>query len=205
MHPDDIKEIWQNQAAQTRLAVDAELVLKEVQRNEQQFAATIFWRDVREVGVCLLLIPVWLVSGVKQSLPWTWYLAIPALLWVAGFMLVDRRRHRPKPAENSESLRDCVARSLAEVEHQIRLLRNVFWWYLLPLALPMFAFFVQTSWNDFLSGWQSAIAFAVICGIVAVVFALVYWINQVAVRTQLEPRREELETLLGSLKEEAEH
>jgi hypothetical protein len=205
MHPDDIKDIWQNQTTHTPLAVDAGLVLKEIQHSERQFATTIFWRDVREVGTSLVLIPVWLVLGVKNSLPWTWYLAIPALLWIAGFMLVDRRRHRPKPAEHSEPLRACVERSLAEVEHQIRLLRNVFWWYLLPLALPMFAFFAQVSWKEPLGGWLSAVAFVVLCGIVSGVFALVYWLNLTAIRTQLEPRREELEKLLGSLKEETEH
>ena len=34
-----------------RQLIDAELLLKEVQRDERAFAATIFWRDVREVGV----------------------------------------------------------------------------------------------------------------------------------------------------------
>lgn len=202
MHPDDIKDIWQNQSAQARLAVDAELVLKEVQHNERQFATTIFWRDVREVGTSLVLIPVWLVLGIKQSLPWTWYLMIPTLLWIAVFMLIDRRRHRPKPSENSETLLACVERSLSEVEHQIRLLRNVFWWYLLPMILPMFAFFAQVSWDKFMSGWGAVFAFTFFCGCVSSVFAFVYRLNLTAVRTHLEPKREELQKLLGSLKEE---
>jgi hypothetical protein len=37
----------------------------------------------------------------------------------------------------------------------------------------------------------------IICGLT---FWLVFWLNQFAVRNDLEPRRKELETLLASLK-----
>ena len=63
MNPDDIKQAWKTQGSGARLAVDAELVLQEVRRNQRAFAATIFWRDVREVGVALLMVPLWLGMG----------------------------------------------------------------------------------------------------------------------------------------------
>ena len=124
MDPDDFKQAWQTQSSQTRLTIDAELLLKEVRRNQRYFTATIFWRDVREVGVGLLMVPLWLYLGVKHSLPWTWYLMVPALLWVAGYMLADRMRHKRQPPEPGEPLRQRVESSLAQVEHQIWLLRN---------------------------------------------------------------------------------
>ena len=46
----------------------------------------------------LLMVPLWIYMGVKLSLPWTWYLTVPALLWVAGYMLVDRMRHQTATA-----------------------------------------------------------------------------------------------------------
>ena len=66
MDPDNFKQAWKTQSSQTRLTIDAELLLKEVRRNERYFAAMIFWRDVREVGVGLLMVPLWLYLGVKQ-------------------------------------------------------------------------------------------------------------------------------------------
>src|SRR5215470_10040166 len=129
---DDLKKAWQSEAAQQRLILDAGLVLNEVRRNERHFAAKIFRRDVREVGVALLLVPVWIYLGVKNSAPWSWYLVVPTLLWVAGFMIVDRahqHRHQPRPGD---TLCSNVENSLAQVEHQIWLLRNISWWYLLP-------------------------------------------------------------------------
>ena len=64
---DDLKKAWQSQTSPQRLTLDAGLVLNEVRRNERQFAATIFCRDVREVGVALLLVPVWIYMGIKTS------------------------------------------------------------------------------------------------------------------------------------------
>ena len=202
MNPDNFQQAWQTQSSPTRLTIDAELLLKEVRRNERQFTATIFWRDVREVGTALLSVPLWIYLGVKLSLPWTWYLTVPALVWIAGFMLADRMRHKRQPPASGEPLRQRVESSLAQVEHQIWLLRNVFWWYLLPLALPILAFFGQIAWQVRSSGWLAALVVALVVLVGVVVFGAVYRLNQDGVRSELEPRRQELEALLASLKDE---
>jgi hypothetical protein len=203
MNPDSFQQAWQTQTSQTRLTIDADLLLKEVRRNQQNFTATIFWRDVREVGVALLLVPVWFYMGARLSLPWTWYLTVPALLWIAGFMLADRLRHKRQPPGPGEPLRQSVESSLAQVEHQIWLLRNVFWWSLLPAALAAFAFFGQVSWSVPFGGWWMALlTLAVLVSIVTVVFVGIYLLNQTAVRCGLDPRRQELEALLSSLRDE---
>jgi len=202
MNPDNCKQTWQTQTSQTRLTIDADLLLKEVQRNQRHFTATIFWRDVREVGVALLLVPVWIYLGTRSSQPWTWYLTVPALLWIAGFMLVDRMYHKRQPPELGEPLRQCVEGSLAQVEHQIWLLRNVFWWYLLPPAVSMLAFVSQIAWQERSGGWWTALGMAIMVSLVVIVLAAVYWLNQKAVGCYLEPRRQELEAQLLSLKDE---
>jgi len=181
--------------------IDADLLLNEVQREQKNFRAIIFYRDFGEVGVALLLIPIWFVLGAMTSSPWTWYLTVPALVWVAGFMLVYRMRHKQKPSEPDEPLLLCVQRSLTEVEDQIWLLRNVFWWYLLPPSISITAFFAHTSWSLSLSeGWLTAlISFVVLAGFLFALYSFVYYLNQRAVRVQLEPRREELLALISSL------
>lgn len=199
MNPDDLKSAWQAQSTDAPLKVNATLLLNEVRRNERQFQSVLFWRDAREIGVALFLVPVWFVLGAKLDLPWTWYLCVPSLLWVAGFMWWDRRgqrRHRTTP---EDTLLESVRHSLAEVEHQVWLLRNVLWWYLLPLIVPMFAFFAQVVWRDGRDPWQAALSFAGLAGFVALIDGWVYRLNQRCVRRDLEPRRQELETLLRSL------
>ena len=202
MSPDDFKKAWQGETSQTRLKIDAECLLEELRRKQKALTAMIFWRDVREIGVSLLMVPLWLYLGVKHSSPWTWYLTVPVLLWIAGFMLADQMRHRRQPPEPGEPLRQHVKSSLAQVEHQIWLLRHVFWWALLPLAVAMLAFFGQGAWQERSGGWWTAIAFSEATGLGVLVLAVVYWLNKYTVRAGLEPRRRELEALLMSLDDE---
>jgi hypothetical protein len=141
--------------------------------------------------------------GVRLALPWTWYPAIPGLLWIAAFMTADRMRQRKRQAGPADSLVRGVESSLAEVEHQIWLLRNVHWWYLLPLTIPILAFFVQVFWQvPGAAVWESAVATSFGAAIVGGVFAWIYRLNQAAVRATLEPRRQELASMLKGLTED---
>jgi CubicO group peptidase (beta-lactamase class C family) len=201
--PDKYQQAWQAQSSQARVAVDANVLLNVVQRSQQNFRAMIFWRDFREVAVALMLLPIWFVMGYTLSLPWSWYLTVPALIWVSGFILVDRKRHPQGPGEADKPLRESVKESLTQVEHQIWLLRNVFWWYLLPFTLPILAFFAQVAWSLRFAGRVEALVFFVIlAGSVFAMYSFIYYLNQRAVRVELEPRQEELLTLLVGLGDE---
>lgn len=163
----------------------------------------IFVRDFRELAVILLLLPLWFYMGYRLSLPWSWYLSVPAMIGVGGFILVDRKRHPQKPSEPGKPLLENVKESLTQVEHQIWLLRNVFWWYLLPFIIPILAFFADVAWSLRFAGWLEALLFFVILsGSVFAMYSFIYYMNQRAVRVALEPRREELLTLLASLGDE---
>jgi hypothetical protein len=203
MEPDKYQQAWQAQTSETRVTADADLLLKEVQGSRRKFRAVIFWRDVRELVVGFVLIPVWFCLGIAIPVPWTWWLTVPVLVWMTGFMLVYRKRHVTKPSKPDEPLFACVKNSLAEVEAQIWLLRNVFWWYLLPPFISISAFLVQMGWLMRARGGVAA--FGNVVGLevtVAVVYGALYFANQYAVRSQLEPRRRELRTLLASLGDE---
>lgn len=201
---DELKKAWQSQAAPPRLTLDPGLVLNEVRRNERQFAAMIFRRDLREIGGALLLVPVWIYLGMLTDSPWSWYLAVPTLLWIAGFMTVDRLRQRRRQPAPGDTLRSHVVRSLAQVEHQIWLLRNVLWWYLLPPFGAIMVFPAQRAWQSRDDGWPALGEFAGVALTFVFVGWVIYWLNQYAVRKELEPRRKELQDLLGSLDEPGE-
>jgi hypothetical protein len=202
MDPDELKGAWQAQATPGPLRVDAGLLREELRRRQRAFAATIFWRDVREVGVCLLLIPVWIYLGIDRSFHWTWYLMVPALVWIASYLLADRLRAGRRQPEPSEPLRRHVEASLEQLNRQIRLLRTVFWWYLLPIALAKLAFVGHDAWDGRSGGWWMLLAMSEVLGLGVLVIAGVYWLNQYVVRTDLEPRRRELEAMLTSLEDE---
>jgi hypothetical protein len=203
MGPDKYQQAWQAQSAQARVTVDASLLLKEVERSQRNFRAMIFWRDFREVAVALLMLPLWFYLGYRLSLPWSWYLSVLAMIWGGGFILMDRRRHPQKPSEPDRPLLESVKESLTQLEHQIWLLRNVFWWYLLPFTISILAFFAHVAWSLRSAGWLEALIFFVLlAGISFAMNAFIYYLNQSAVRVALEPRRKELLTLLASLGDE---
>lgn len=194
MNPDDF--------IPNRPTIDEERLMKELRRKQEDFAAIIVSRDAREVGTGLLLLPFWFFVGFKLAMPWTWYLMVPVLVWIAGAMLGDLVRHRRRPPEPGEPLRQSVERFKAEVERQIWLLRRIFWWYLLPPALAILAFFGQIGWQTRSEGWLTALVVVGLFAVVLMVFAGVYRLNQDAVRSDLLPRRRELEALLVSLRDE---
>src|SRR3954471_23448985 len=116
---DSYQKAWHAQSSQTRVTVAADLLLREVQRSQQNFLATISKRNLSEVVVGLLILPLWFYLGHRFSLPWSWYLGVPAITWVILFTRVDGIRHKQQPSEPSEPLLDCVKVSLRQVEHQI--------------------------------------------------------------------------------------
>ncbi len=202
MNPDELKATWQAQWTGRRVTLDADVVLRQLERAKDDFEGMIFWRDVREVGVALLLVPLWIYLGRKSALPWTWYLVIPTFLWVAGFMVVDRARQKRRQPKPGDTLRQCIESSLAQVEHQIWLLRNVFWWYLLPPGSALAIFFGHCAWQVKGLGLDTLVALLILGGAVAIAALIdwgVYRLNQWAVKKELEPRRQELKALLRSL------
>ena len=98
MDLDRFQKAWQSQASQTRVTIDADLLHREVRRSEQTFRAMIFGRDFRELAIGLVMLPLWFYLGHRYMLPWTWWLAIPAITWVCLFIVVDRIRHKPEPS-----------------------------------------------------------------------------------------------------------
>jgi len=137
--------------------------------------------------------------GVAQQ-EWFYLPIAGACLWVGAFMLVDRWLQSRKGPLPADPLRTCIEASREQVDHQIWLLRNVLWWYLLPPGISIGVFFGYCAWL-FRDG--PAWLFLGVPGSATLLCILVYWgvyrLNQNAVRKTLLPRRQELEDLLASL------
>ena len=198
MNFEELQQNWQEQDSGKQISVDQDALHKLVQRERRSFDSTIFRRDSIEIAVGLALLPIWIWMGVRSDLPWTWYLIIPGILFVVGFLIRDRIRQRQNQSQPGDSVRKSTERALRQVEHQIRLLRNVFWWYLLPISLPMAIFFVHIAILD-RSWWELANK--------SIFVILLYWgiyeLNQRVVRKDLAPRAEELRSFLDSLEDPA--
>ena len=195
MNFEDLQKSWQSQDAAKKISINADVLLNEVRRNQQNFRRMIFLRDVREVGIAALLVPVFIYGGWKTH--WTLYLSAFACFVVGADMVLDRLQQGKKTPDLHGSLKDCAATSLAEVCHQIWLLKNILWNYILPLSVPVLLFFCWCTWSMPASVTVRILFLLFLVGFSLLVDVCVYWLNQFAVRKGLEPRRQELEKLLN--------
>jgi len=194
MNFEELQNAWQQQPAGDPIRVESGPLLKMVQRNHQAMQKHFMGEPFLIMVFGLFYVPLWIWLGISKNLPWTWYLEIPAFLWVAFFLIYHRiaqRRMQPQPGD---SLRESVERSLQQIDYQIQLQNRVFWWYLLPPALPMAAFFIH-------SGILSQNAWLAVHNIIVagLVFWFAYELIRRGVRKQLEPRQKELQQFLQSL------
>jgi len=200
MEHDALQQTWRSQNSQ-QTTVDVESLLSLVKRNHCDFRSRIVARDVTEIGTALFLTVLFATYG-EFSAVWSWLVLAAGCLFVAVFMLVDRHRQKRMSASRSETLAEWLEKSRLDIEHQIWLLRNVFWWYLLPPLVGMTAVFVHRVWLEPGTGPALFIVTATFSGaiaIVGIVFYGVYLLNQRAVREELRPRLEELQSLAESL------
>jgi hypothetical protein len=207
MNSDDLQKTWQSQELGRRITIDADLLLREVRQNNRQFQRGVFWRDVREAGLALLLAPA-LVLWTEFKSPddaWPLYLVAAAVLAIGIFIILDRLRQKRKRPAPGDTLLGWAESSLADVEHQVWLLRNVFWWYLLPPTAAIAVVYSHATWEcrDLWKApfdWVGLLLLLAVWIGTAAVFYGVYRLNQWWVKKEGEPRRQELKGLVENLK-----
>lgn len=198
---DELQNNWRSKQPDPKLTIDPDLLLREIKRNKESFESAIFWRDFGEVGIGILLFAAFLYYGTRDKL-WPMCLVALACLWIAGFMVVDRKVQKIKQPCLSDTLLNCVESSLNQIIHQIWLLKNVLWWYLAPLGIGILIFFAHAGISVMITenpsiGWIFFIL-GCIFGTILLYWGI-YWLNQRAVRKDLIPRKDELQDLLNSL------
>jgi hypothetical protein len=210
MSLDKMREIWKEEGGPSTMRVDREWLMGMVRRRQRDFNLTILRRDVVEVSVALFCAAFFIFCGIKSESVWghsvgSLYLLSATDLWVAGFLVVDRFRWKKRASYPPEPSTAFLDRSGSEIEHQIWLLKNVLWWYLLPPAAGILCVFVQVflqaAWVAGETGglWVLRGTFTGAFMFTLLVFYGVYHLNQRCVRKDLEPRRHELVELRQNL------
>ena len=200
----ELQKNWQSQPGNFTLTIDSDILLKQVERNKRNFELTVFWRDFIEVVTAIIMFFFFIGAGFKLKL-WPAFLLALTCLWIAAFMVTDRLIQKRRQPKVTEILIDCIKTSLYKVNHQIWLLKNVLWWYLLPLGVGIFVFMSYLAFAVSRNGIGVSIGWILlfISGYLIFVFFLywgIYWLNQRAVRKDLLPRKQELEQILKNLK-----
>jgi hypothetical protein len=215
MNENELKQLWQKQPVPAPTATPAAAPGRDtidlMKQKMRKLNRTLFWRDARELIVCAVII-VWfgadLFSGIfNRSLAHFFgpqfrhanstlaqigdvVLVLSAVL-IGAKLLLARRTSRAflQPS----SVREFLGGELEKVNRQIRLLRTVLWWYLLPVFCGVALIFIGADRDVFSD--------VVVLTSIAASFGVIYWVNLHAVRKTLLPMKVELEEALGAMAE----
>jgi hypothetical protein len=198
MNPSDLENIWNEQGPIKPDPKDIAKIADAVRSGDRKFRRTIWWRDLREVGAALILAAVF--GNIGQT-GYRW-IAVASCLFVAGFIIRSRLGERFRA--DQASVADQVQQMIRGTETQIRLLRSVFWWYLLPCAIGTLAIVLdRASAQDHLPRRADPFHLPIFFATMIMLSIGVYWLNQRAVRKHLEPRRASLRQMLAELRQQS--
>lgn len=149
---------------------DAARLARAIERRTQSFDRTVFWRNFREyaAGVATAACLIFLAARFPPLRLTA--LAGLAALTVVLFHLWRSHRNQPVPDETGD-LQSFHAALLARYDHQIRLLRSVKYWY----VLPQYLWLLLVVWRTPAS---RPAARALLFVLSTAIMAFVVWLNQ---------------------------
>jgi hypothetical protein len=188
--PDDLEQLWKTQPVEA--AVKGEDMRQVIVQKTEKFDRRIRRRNVREYAAAFVVALAFLFFAriIPDSLVRVGCVIVVAgALWIVYYLW----RHGtgpvdPLPDQTLESYRRAL---IAKYDHQIRLLRTVKFWYLLPLYVGLTT--ANAGLLRMLSANHAPTLFVAINFVLATVFfGFVWWLNEVRAVRKIERLRAEV-------------
>jgi len=198
MNWNDCEAIWKRQELPVGAGADLAALKSTFETKRRKLAATLLVRDCVEASAGMVVAVFFAFLWWKQGKA-GWPLLL-AIMWVTGVFIKERiRTHRQRLGAEAPLLARLEA-EIGELQHQRRLLLSVWNWYLLPCVAAILIVLATTLLNapaGVLAGHWLVLGgfFGAYLALVGGLVWLVWTLNRRAVRKQIEPRLEELETL----------
>jgi hypothetical protein len=222
MNFEDLKVVWDAQNEESVYAIDQTGLHKQVEQTNQAFNRSIFWRDVREVGIGVVVgILMFVLSFQKILFDKSWLsdafhlqpngfdaglLFLSGCIWFyyAAYRFIGRKRQEQYERQFDVSLMGDLQKACAQVDYQIRLSKNVHWWGLLPIFWGTGLQIFVLAKPKLISMWlkdpaQASLFLGLMVGVMLVAFVLDYWCKRKPIQDELLPRKRELEALRDKL------
>jgi hypothetical protein len=181
---EDLKNVWQSEGGISQQRFDQ--IGSRVKESSERLHATILRRDVRETFASVVVVVVFscLMFSAKSWVDRLGYviiaiggITIPFVLW--------RARSRSLATISTATFRDFVNVEIDYLHRQVRLLRSVTWWYLLPFYMGLALVLVGLMGPRYSLG--DLILLCVCLAVIAGLYVYIWWLNQTARKTDLEP------------------
>ena len=203
MNLDDMKKDWQRRSDE--LAGERfDRLAQQIMARSTKFEATITRRDWIEAGAAAVVL-IWFGLFLRfESVPFIAALGVVIIMLGCVEIVVVlfwTRRLDARPRRDA-SLLEFSKAELTRVDRQIRLLRNVSWWYSTPVLVGCVVFIFGLLGSMPLSPWWMAWVFYLsflLCFFLA--GFVVHRINQRAVNNNLLPLRAEIVDSIDALLE----
>jgi hypothetical protein len=187
---DELRQLWQSDINE---AINQRELLRQLEQRTRKFDRTIWFRDLREAAAGLVVTVVygWLAlraGNMLERVADLWLVACG--VWIV-FVLLRYSRFSRKPAPDQSLV--VYRRELVErYDRQIRLLKGVKYWYILPLWVGLMFGAVA-----YLVNGGGKAGFWVIVILATAVSAAVWWLNEGPGVRRLQRNRRELAELIG--------
>lgn len=194
MELDDLKQVWQTERGIASERFDE--ICETFHKGSSRFRSTILQRDSVETAIAAAFF-CFMLTGIYFATNWTMRLSLGfgcvGCVVIAACLWWGRRAMRP-PASD---FRTVVETEIAFLNRQIFLLKNIVWWYELPIGIGMVLFPMGS--NNWRFDTISVIVFVIYELVILSALAWVWWVNQRAVKKQLLPLLEYHVTLRDAL------
>jgi len=190
---DPVVAAWaaQGKAGAPRLqGFDPAVLANSVARAHRRDQRRLLWLNVQEFIPSVVVAGVFASRAPNSVRPPATFAAAALVSAVGVFLVVSSLRFQRADRGWGSSIREQLARRLAQVEHRARLYRRVGWWYVSPLAVAI----VLARYG---AGGPARSNGLVFFGVVAALAVVLYVLNRRIGRTRYEPEAERLRTLLA--------
>ncbi len=198
MNFDDLKQSWQAEIQVTDNQTDFSKSIEALENKVAKFDRHIRWRDAREIGIGLLITPVfgyWLFTKAEH-----WLTITGLIITILGLLAMPIMTYRAKSVKSHklQSIRDFLTTEKLKVQKQVRLLENIFWWHIGPLGTGIFMTVIGSNIerNGVLVWEQNLINYLIICSVLFVVLTIS---NKWWARKKYQPIIDDLDSRLQQL------
>ena len=197
MELDDLKNVWRNEM--TTLAQSNDGIWQETKQKVDDYDKKVKFRDIREIAVAAVVVGFLAIAWIGDFISNPISKSGVAVMIMACLLIAARLLSaRATPAMADWTLKSRVASEITKLRRQKSLLGSVAVWYVAPIMLGVFLI----SLGEHVAGtgsyvpspglglyWLLCLAFSI----------FLVWLNQRAVRENIEPLLRNLESLESEL------
>jgi hypothetical protein len=193
MNEQEIKNIWQSSGNEEHLQFDKTKLILDLESDLKRFRKAIKYRDWREIGIALLMIPLFGFTAFKIPFLLSKIGAIVIVGWCILLIFRILGAKRKETILPTETYLDYLTKSRQYLLAQYKLLDTVLYWYVLPSVTGILLFFMGFDLSLFKQIFYVVIVVGVGIG--------TYLLNKYAVKTGILPRLKRVDGILKDLEE----